>query len=413
MNALPSEVRGVESKSDPLAAPIPYPSSVVRYPLLPLLGRRRRTADEGRRISFEMARPRRMQHSARSLLGWILLWYVVGQLLLFVWMDGSWQLNRTRIEGEKWKELHARLAETPDRPLVLMLGSSRVDWAFQAGRLSGRKGPDGRPLLAYNFGVPTTGPLHEALYLHDLLDEGVRPRLVLVEFVATLLNQSQRGLLSEEHFTLPPWLSAHQVRFFQPYVSNKRRLTVEWLESRLAPWYGFRWAVHEHLQGHHSLQRPFDQARRPMDSWGCRLLFDDPGTPVFRALRWAGAFKMYGDSIRNFRLGAGPVQAMRDLLARCRREHIPVALVVMPVAREFRRLFPPEGQAELNNLLAQLRDDYAVEVIDGSDWLDLKDFDDGHHVLRSGADKFTGLMIEEVQKILARTNPPGEQRSTP
>jgi len=354
-----------------------------------------------------------MKRNARALLWWIPFWYVLGQLVVFVWMDESWLLNRTRVEREKWEQLHARLADTPDRPLVLMLGSSRTDWAFQAGRLDGRPGPDGQPLHVYNYGVPTAGSMHEALYINDLLDEGIRPRLILVEFVTTHFNRSQRGQLSEEHFTLAPWLSAHQLLFLRPYFSNRRRMMKEWLESRLAPWYGLRWPIHEHLQGHDTMVRPYAQARRPMDSWGCRKLHDDPGTPEFRAWRWTAAAKMYGKSLQRFRLGAEPAQAMRDLLARCRREHVPVALVLMPVTKEFHNLINPQGQAELDNFLTELRGQYEVDIIDASDWLAREDFDDGHHVLKAGARKFTTRMIDEVRKVLARTNSPEESPTTP
>ncbi|MGH7224366.1 MAG: hypothetical protein ACRELF_14140, partial [Gemmataceae bacterium] len=340
-------------------------------------------------------------------------WYVFAQVVLLVWMDESWPLNRIRVERDKFKQLHERLAEAPDRPLVLMLGSSRSDWAFQAGRLSGQPGPDGRTLLAYNMAVPTTGGMHEALYLNDLLEEGVRPRLVLLELVTTHLNQSRRGLLSEEHFTVSRWISAHQLYFLSRYFTNKRRALNEWLEGRLMPWYGFRWSVHQHLLGNHSMPQPFDPARRPMDDFGWRLLGTDPGTKGFRTFRWFSAFKMYGETLRNFRLGAKPAQAMRDVIARCRQEHIPVALVLMPIAPEFRELFPPPGRAELKNFLAELRADYGIDVIDATNWVEKKDFDDGHHVLKEGAYVFTTKLIAEVKKLLVRTSPPEEQPATP
>jgi hypothetical protein len=405
-----SEARGDVARKDLPPAPIRYPFSVVAYPWSSLLsGRGKRTPSlpsrrEGRvrGLAFAMARPRRMTRGARALLVWIPLWYAVAHVALLMWMDARWEPNRVRVEQDKWEQLHQRLAEAPGRPLVVMLGSSRTDWAFQAGRLNGLPGPDGRPLLAYNFGVPTTGPMHESLYLSDFLDRGIRPRLLLVEFVATHLNQSRRGILSEERFTIPTWLSAHQLLFLRPYLSNKRHATLDWLESRLMPWYGYRWSIHEHVQGKHSIPRPWDQARRPMDDWGCRMIFDDPNTPEFRARRWAGAFEMYGETLRRFHVGAGPLRALRDLLARCRRERIPVALVVMPVTKEFESLYNPEGRAELANVLVELRQRYQTEIIDGSDWLDIQDFDDGHHVIPSGARKFTDHMIDEVQRILAR-----------
>ena len=292
MHSAASESRA-ETRKAPrpaMPAPIRYPLSDFRYLLVSLAEGGQKTAQSERRISYAMALPRRMKRTARGLLLWGLFWYVLAQLALFVWMDDSWKLDRVRVEQQKWKQLHEVLAQATDRPLVLMLGSSRTDWAFEAGRLDGQPGPDGRPLLVYNFGVPTTGPMHEALYLNDLLDEGIRPRLLLVEFVTSHLNQSRRSLLSEEHFTVPLWLSAHQLLFFRPYFSNPRKALIDWVQSRVSPWYAFRWYIHEHVQGHDKFLRPYEQESQPMDCWGCRILCDDPGTPEYRAWRWGAPF---------------------------------------------------------------------------------------------------------------------------
>ncbi len=409
MNSSTSARRGESLPADrpPAPAPLRYPRPSVRYPLLPLEGPGPRPAQDVPRTSPAVSRHRRRKQTVLRLLGWVAFWYVLGQLALFAWVDEKWQLERTRVEHEKWKQLHERLAEAPDRPLVLMLGSSRVDWAFQAGRLNGLPGPDGRPLLAYNLGVPTTGPLHEALYLNDLLAEGIRPRLLLVEFVFTHLNERQRGLISEEQFTMPQWLSAHQALFLQPYYSQKRQLLAHWLESRLAPWYGFRCDMHEYLGGCRK-PNPLDPAAQPMDAWGWRLLYDDRGGPKYRAWCRQCAVEMYGESLKRFHLGAGPVQAMRDLLARCRREQIPVARVRMPVTKEFYELIPAEGRNALANLFAELSN--GVHVIDASRWLPNEDFHDGHHVLKPGAYKFTTRMSKEVQQLLAHTELASDER---
>jgi hypothetical protein len=122
---------------------------------------------------------------------------------------------------------------------------------------------------------------------------------------------------------------------------------------------------------------------------------------------------MYGPTLQQFHLGEGPTQAMRDMLARCQRERIPVGLVLMPSSKEFRGMFSAEGKAELDNFVAELRSRYGADVIDGTDWLEKEDFDDGHHVLKSGAYKFSTRMIDEVQKLLARTEPSVTRRSTP
>lgn len=387
-----------------------YPLTGRRYLLAALRARRGALPEQGSPSqSFAMARPRRMKRTARGLVWWIPIWYAVAQALFFLWMDPSWQLNRTRVEQQKWKQLHERIAQTPDRPLVLLLGSSRTDWGFQAGRLDGQPGPDGRPLLVYNFGVPTTGPLHEALYLNDLLDEGIRPRLLVVEFVTTHLNQARRAILSEERFTVSRWLTGHQLWFLRRYLNNSRRATTEWLEAWAAPWYGYRWSIHRHIQGLDTRHDPYDQAEQPADEHGSRILCEDPGTLEYRQLRWYLAVKMYGESLRRFQFGAKPAQAMRDLLARCQRERIPVALVLMPVTKEFRALINPKGRKDLNDFLCELREQYGTSVIDASDWLEREDFDDGHHLLKSGADKFSLRMVTEVKQLLAETEKPRSQ----
>jgi hypothetical protein len=406
-SAVPEEMLTSEVSA---SSPVRYPLSARRYLLRDLGPKRPRPDDKTTGPSLALARSRRMKRSARILvLLWIPFWYIIGQLALFAWMDESWQLERTFSPPRKWAILHKRLAEMPDRPLVIMLGSSRTDQSFQAGRLTGQLAPDGRPLLAFNMGLPAAGGMHQAMYLNDLLAEGIRPRLLLVEFVATHLNRSRRGLQSEEHFTLVPWISAHELLFLQRYFTNRRQMITEWLEARLAPWYGFRWSVHEHLRGRHSHppeETKFDQSWRPIDPWGWRLLRDLPHAPAFRALRWAGAYQMYFHSLQNFELGDKAAQALRDVFARCRRENIPVALVLMPVSKEFQELYSPEGRAQLDNFLAELRNRYNLDVIDATEWLDKEDFDDGHHPLLSGADKFTTRLIPEIHKLLARTEPP-------
>jgi hypothetical protein len=416
MNSPGSAVREeMLSSESPASAPVRYPLTARRY-LLTALGRKRpRTDKDAGSPPLTMARFRRMKRSAPILiLLWLPIWYVLGQLSLFAWMDENWELERTISERQKLQLLHERLAEMPDRPLVLMLGSSRADQAFQASRLSGQTGPDGRKLLAFNLGVPTVGGMHELLYLKDLLAEGVRPRLILVEFVSTHLIRSQRGLQSEEHFTIPAYISFHQLHFLQHYYTNRRRAWIEWMEARLTPWYGYRWWIHEHLQGLHSLpEKEFDQSRRPIDPWGWRLLRDLPETMAARAVRWAVAYNMYGQTLKHFQLGSKPAQALLDLFDCCRRENIPVALFLPPVAQEFRDLFCPEGQAEIDNFVAHLRSRYNLDIIDATDWLEKWDFDDYHHATISGANKFTTRLIPEVHKLLARTESSQQNQSKP
>ena len=353
-----------------------------------------------------------MKRLAPAVLLSMLVCYAIAQIALFLWMDDTWQPTRVKVEHQKLRALRALVASTPDRPLVLMLGSSRTDWGFQAGKLNGQLSPDGRPILAYNLGVPTAGPMHEALYLRDLLADGIRPRLLLVEFVATHFNEPRRGLMSEEDMIDAPCLSASQVIYYAQHFSHPRKKVRQWIEGRLAPWYTFRYNFHHRLQETDE-PKPHDPASRPMDDWGWRLLTTEVPTEERRVTRWAAAYAMYANSLQHFRFADGPTRAMHELLARCRDERIPVALVHMPTSEFFRNLYHPDAVIQLVRFVDELRECYDPYVIDATDWLPVEDFDDGHHLLHSGACHFTERLIGEVQDLLARSCSSDASRSSP
>jgi hypothetical protein len=299
--------------------------------------------------------------------------------------------------------LRQLVAREPDRPLLVMLGSSRTEHAFQAGRLNGLPGPDGKPFVAYNLGLPGAGPLRVGLTLREMLDAGIRPRLLLVEFVPPLLNEPRRGCASEEHWTSGYWLSLPQILRLWPYLSRPDRKVHNWIEARLAPWYAFRSDLPT------SLPAKWVPGKAPppdsvWDPWGWRLLpvaISDEDGARFRE-------KAHGEfyrTLRRLRVGQGPSRALRDLLDLCRREGIPVVLVLMPESTTFHSWYAPEGLAAALRLLAELRATYGARVIDTSDWVADKDFADGHHVLAGGAAAFTTRLSAELGRILAR---PGE-----
>ncbi len=112
-----------------------------------------RTEASARRPLSALARPRRMRGSARAVLLWSLLFYTAAAAVLNAVMDHWCPNSPERVYRTKWQGLCRLAREEADRPLVVLLGSSRADGNFQAGRLDGLPGPDGRPLAAYNFGA--------------------------------------------------------------------------------------------------------------------------------------------------------------------------------------------------------------------------------------------------------------------
>jgi hypothetical protein len=358
---------------------------------------------------------RRMRQCGRAVALWCLCLYAVAQAGLFAVMDRWHPMQFERVYRHKWRQLRRLTARAPGRPLVVMLGSSRTDGAFEAGRLSGTPGPDGRTLLAYNFGVPAAGPIHEYLYLREMLDAGIRPRLLLVEFLPPLLNEPHKALISEERWTSAPWISLSQLVRMRPYFACPGLKTREWVEARLAPWCVYRPHFHERLQ--EALDPPAEpRPRRCQDAWGHRIPEPlPPGDSAYQLGAWrrAACRDMYGETLARLRVGDGPRRALHDLLDHCRRENIPVALVVMPESNDFRSWYRPEGLAAARRLLDELSAAYGAEVIDANRWIDDADFSDGHHVLARGAEVFTTRLLGEVRRILARTGQADGPAPTP
>jgi hypothetical protein len=333
---------------------------------------------------------------ARRAVLWGLACYAVVVLLLNLVCD-HWPHSLCNLWWQKWRSLQQLVATSPDRPLLVALGSSRAEAGLEAGLLNDLPGPGGRPFLAYNFSVSGTGPLGEALSLHEMLAAGIRPRLVLAEFVPPLLNDMRKGCVSEEYWLSPGRLTLSQVLFLQPYLGRADHVRRNWLQARLAPWYVMRpWLQ---LWGQAVLSGSPTEAPPPWDAWGYHCLAQQP-PKVRRTLRDL-TYDQYAKSLGTFELGAGPVQAMRDVLERCRHEGIPAVLFIMPESRWFGRMYSPQGLAALRGLLEQLRDEYGLPVIDGTDWCAASEFQDGHHLMAKGAHEFTLRLRGELQRILA------------
>lgn len=344
-----------------------------------------------------LARARRMSQGAKAVLLWGMLFYVLIQAAVFILMCYWHPMLFDYVWNLKWERFQDWSARTVDGPAVVMLGSSRTDDAFRASLLDGRPGADGRPLRAFNLGMPGTGSMHEWLYFHDMLEAGVRPRLLLIEYLPPLLNAPHTGLISEESWTSGPWIhTKHLVRLW-PYLHNPPAKGQEWLESRLVPGYVYRAHLQERLREWCKGEPPIPILLRGHDPWGYHVPEDISAIERYR--RWIVTRELYGRSLRHFRPGRGPIAALRQLVEDCRREQIPAMLVVMPESERYRKLYSSQCRATADALLAELRAS-GTPVIDANKWLDEDDFSDGHHVNGQGAEKFTARLIEEVDRAL-------------
>jgi hypothetical protein len=354
-----------------------------------------------------MARKLLPRGSRRRLL-WLLGGLVLSQVVLAAAIDGWLGEVRDPEYADKVRRLKARLAEAPGRPLALVLGSSRTAFGLDARSLSA-SGTAHDPLV-FNFGQMGGGPLLEGVTLRRLLDDGIRPDLLFLEVLPAHLLVSH-GALLEEKMLDGTRLRAGEMLGLRRRYREPWRLASGWLLGRLLPCYRHQADLRVCL----GLVRPETDGLDPwdpelVDGYGWRAR-SDPMSEDYRRGATEMAVRQYEEVCSATEVGEEAVRAVEDLLALCRRERIPVILVVMPEGSRFRALYTPAARAACDGVLARLQAAWGVRVVDARAWVDDVGFWDMHHMLPQGARQFGERFAREVLAPALAARPGAALRS--
>lgn len=292
--------------------------------------------------------------------------------------------------------LKARLSEGPQRPLLLVVGSSRLTMAFWPEVLPPLPTPRGQQLLCFNFSHLGSGPVMNLVLLRRLLRQGIRPDWLLLEVMPPYLIHDGQVWLSNfmEAADLPLLL-----RYFPPVKTLgrylfKRLVTGQECQTGL---------LRRYLPGL-AAPDPAATARRVTDLGG-PVFLDAHLDRVELGQRAACAYRQYHDDLQHFHITPVADRAVRETLDLCRQHHIKAMLIVAPESSEFSRWYPPLARVEIDRYLSHVRRTYSVPLIDARTWLADSDFFDGHHVVLTGAWAFTQRLGREVlQQVAARSN---------
>ncbi|HKI30915.1 MAG TPA: hypothetical protein VKA46_03545 [Gemmataceae bacterium] len=337
------------------------------------------------------------RRSALTLV-WGVVAFFAGQFVLGIAVEHWLPVARDPEYTAKVERLRARLAESPGRPLVLVLGSSRAEMGLCPGALG--TGPDGKRPLVFNFGLTGGGSFLQAVSLRRLLAEGVRPDLLVIEVLPPTLNQPGGHPLEEEWFDAAR-LRCSETTFLRHYHSDAKRPLRQWLKGRVpSVWH------REKLRRALPLDPPSwaatDRICDTLDDYGWLCHSEDEVTPEKQRFTSDGAFRQYGAAWGEFRLAEGPSRALADMLTWCRQRGIPVALLLMPEGPSFRAHYAPSMRAGIDAHLRALQQRCGVPLIDAREWLPEEDFWDSHHLLPRGAVAFTARFEHEALAPLLR-----------
>jgi hypothetical protein len=345
----------------------------------------------------------RLAAHTRACLLWGLAFFAAAHMGIVIATQSFWPHLRDPEFGYKLSALRQQRAEEPDRPLLVLLGSSRTGQGIRPGVLSELRMPDGSVPLMFNFSQVGSGPLAELVTLHRLLDSGIRPNWLAVEILPALLGRKVDAFGDVGIGTSR--LSWKDVRLLSHYVGDPQTMKRRWYKGQLYPWYAQRFSirnryasncvhwrlrldcVHWRLRLHHW---------KDLDRWGWSDIGQDNQPLVMNPTALHLARQTYYDDLKYLQIASMQDRALRDLIALSRRENISVMFYLMPEGAIFRGWYAPAVSERINTYLTRLSRECGVPIVDLRTWMEDKYFVDSHHLNRMGATLFSRRFGPEV-----------------
>jgi hypothetical protein len=336
---------------------------------------------------------RRRRAPWKADLKWFLVFAALAQLGLVVVMDWRRPDLYDLEYGKRLALLRRRQAEAPERPLALVVGSSRVGLGFLPEQLPPIRSASGEPVLPFNFSHLAAGPVFNLVELRRLLREGIRPRWVVLEV-------AQSCMAHEGASTPVTMSSAADLPVLQRYFSPAKVWGV-YLRGRLNPWYSHRLGILRQCAPCWATDAGGEDriVLGPLGGDGGWML-EDRVDDETRRRRTDAVRAIYLPTLHDYRIDPMTDRALREGLDLCRKEGIECALLVTPESSEYRSWYGADGMASFDRYCGELSEEYGVPVVDARRWLTDDQFCDGHHPLRPGAEAFTERLGREALRPL-------------
>lgn len=356
--------------------------------LLRPIGRRSGPTDRA------VARPARLfarRRSARAAFGWFAGSLLLAYVAAVAAVDHVWPQLRDPEYGRRVTRLRERVAEHPDRPLVLVVGSSRVSFglspaAWEETRPNDPARPD--PLL-FNLSLVGSGPVIELLALRRAYADGVRPDAVVLEYWPPFLRED--GPFHEPDRVDHVRLSDRDRPWVRDYFPKPDETEALMRADRLRPlWHARHRLLAQLAPRWQPWDRRMDMAWANLDPWGWLPGIDEPvPDPVWRPKRLDHCEKIYRDQFQGYSIHPMADRAVREAVALARANGAKVGFVYMPESSEFRGWMPPEVDQMGRDHLAGLCRELDVPLIDARLWMEDRYLVDGFHLSRQGAGEFS------------------------
>jgi hypothetical protein len=348
---------------------------------------------------------RRIRSQARPALLWTLIFFFVGHLIAGVYLH---RRHPELFDPEvtlRLRKLPALLAQAPDRPLALALGSSRIVLGFRPASVMEQTTANERQAVLFNFSMLGVGPVGERLVLHRLLQKGIRPKWLFLEVYPPALTQ--QFPFAEQLRTFRRDLYWSDVPVLSCLYQRGWEAIEQILAQTLTPMLEYRESVLEHYLPSVVPSMLKDLSDRGFEK-GLAYRLDDFGWVEYPI----GADKSHAERARrftkplfdNFFIDAVSDRALHDLLAECRTHNIQVVFLLMPEHSLVRGWYA-SMQDRFLPYLRRLSAENRAPIVDARVWRPDEDIPDCNHLSPKGARAFSERFGREVYRPLLQGRP--------
>ena len=281
-----------------------------------------------------------------------------------------------------------RLREELGKPTVMLLGSSRVLNGFYVK--ASTQMIDNKALL-FNFGIPSTGPNLEKIWLQRLAADGIKPDILFLEVIPAHFNSM--ALPPDLHGVDGARFTFGEMNEIPGLQHSLSRITGSWALGRALPNYRHQAELRGHLGiDEHANGEQLHKELLSIDEYGWEPRLTAQDSRLMTML----AHRQYDFCYRDFQLSENQVRVLEENIAFCQRQGIRTVLLLMPEGSEFRNLYSPEMSESVAGMLARLREKYNVPAVDARTWVADELFIDMHHLLIEGSIVFSERLSQEV-----------------
>jgi hypothetical protein len=280
-------------------------------------------------------------------------------------------------------EVLSEAREQPRNPEIVLLGSSRFEVGLDAGEVS--KQLDGGKTLIFNASVPAGDFIATDFMFERLLQDGIQPRLLVLEVSPETLNHRNSWMRFHIHRQLtwrdvPRFLTDILALGDLHILVSERFMPLR--EHRKDILYAIGWSdLGQNAASPSMIPLGLKHSERlAAASVNVTSELCQRGVELPRIL------------LKDYETGGNAGQAFQRILQRCRQRNIEVILVGVPVTSWYRSTYTPEIEQAFRDYVETIQHAYGCRFIDLRDRVPDAMFVDIHHLNPTGRVFFSRLL---------------------